>query len=30
MASAMAASDLHWEQATQPLPEIEFDQRLAW
>jgi len=23
-------NDLRWEQATQPLPEIEFDQRLAW
>jgi hypothetical protein len=29
-AAPPADNDPHWEQATQPLPEIEFDQRLAW
>jgi hypothetical protein len=25
-----AGNDPHWELAAQPLPEIEFDQRLTW
>ena len=25
-----ASIDPHWDLAAQPLPEIEFDQRLAW
>jgi hypothetical protein len=29
-AAPPAGNDPHWEQAAQPLPEIEFDQRLAW
>ncbi len=29
-ACTAAGNDPHWELATQPLPEIEFDQRLAW
>jgi hypothetical protein len=29
-ASAQADNDPRWEPAAQPLPEIEFDQRLAW
>jgi hypothetical protein len=29
-AARPADNDPHWEQAAQPLPEIEFDQRLAW
>jgi hypothetical protein len=29
-ASPSAGNDPHWELAAQPLPEIEFDQRLAW
>jgi hypothetical protein len=28
--SVPVGNDLRWEQATQPLPEIEFDQCLAW
>ena len=29
-AAPPAGNDPHWEQAAQPLPEIDFDQRLAW
>ena len=29
-AAPPADNDPQWEQATQPLPKIEFDQRLAW
>ena len=29
-AAPPADNDPHWEQAAQPLPEIEFDQRLTW
>ena len=29
-AGTAAGNDPHWELAAQPLPEIEFDQRLAW
>jgi hypothetical protein len=29
-AARPADNDPHWEPAAQPLPEIEFDQRLAW
>jgi hypothetical protein len=29
-ASALAGNDPHWELAAQPVPQIEFDQRIAW
>ena len=29
-AAPPAGNDPRWEQAAQPLPEIDFDQRLAW
>jgi hypothetical protein len=29
-ASPPAGNDPHWELAVQPLPQIEFDQRLTW
>jgi len=29
-AGTAAGNAPHWELAAQPLPEVEFDQRLAW